>query len=186
MKGHEYARETVRTYLEDTVPAFLQAYLTANELTTPDPDDVQFVLLDDLSMVKHYPVVLVRSTDSPTMETDGGSEWLVRYEIEVVAACDHNVYGDYEGASMVRDRLLLAVREAILTVDGLPSDVQIPPKRLSEQTGAAAETLAGQPIAAGVVKFPVIVQETLSVLNAPENVTNVDLSVSGKPAGSVI
>lgn len=186
MKGHEYAREIVRTYLEDTVPDFLQAHLTANNLNAPAPADVQFVLLDDLSMCKQYPVVLVRSTDSPTMEHDGGDTWLVRYEIEVVAACDHRVHGDYEGASQVRDRLLLAVREAILSVAGLPSDVQIPPRRLSEQTGAAAETLAGQPIAAGVVKFPVIVQETLTVLDPPENVTNVDLSVSGKPAGSVI
>lgn len=186
MKGHEYAREVVRTYLEDTVPAYLQAYLDANDLEAPNPQDVEFLLLDSLQMVKRYPVVIIRSTDSPTMEHDGNLDWLVRYEIEVVAACDHTVYGDYEGASQIRDRLLLAVREAILSLDGLPEGVAIPPKRLSEQTGASAETLAGQPIAAGVVKFPVIVQEALTVLNGPENVTNVDITVSGKPAASAI
>jgi hypothetical protein len=176
----------VRTYLEDTVPLFLAAYLDANNLDAPDPDEVEFKLVDNLQMVTHFPVVIVRSTDSPTMESDGADTYLVRYEVEVVVGADHTVHDDFEGASQVRDRLQLAVVESLLSLTGLPDGVQIPPRRLSQQTGAAAETLAGQPIAAGVVKFPVIVQETLTVLSPAEDIDAVDLTVTGNPAATTI
>ena len=93
-------------------------------------------------------------------------------------ACDHRVHGDAEAASKDRDRVLLAVREAIYSAAGLTEDIDISPRKRPEATGAAAETRAGVPLAAGTLKFRARVTETLTDLDPPEDIDAVDQSVT--------
>ena len=104
--------------------------------------------------------------------------WWFAYDIEVIVACDHRVHGDAEGASKDRDRLLLAVRECIYRASGLTDDIDISPKGRPEATGAASETRAGVPLAAGTLKFRARVTETLTDLDPPEDIDAVDQSVT--------
>ena len=186
MRGHEYIREAVRTYLELTVPDRLTAHLTANSLTSPDPAEIQFVLADGLEDITTFPVVVVRSTDSSDDTRTGTNTWLVTYELEVIVACDHRIHGDSEGASKDRDRVLLAVREAIYSVAGLTDDIDIVPRKRPEQTGAAMQTLAGVPLAAGTIKFTARVQETLTDLDPPETIAAVDLTAAAYDASQTV
>lgn len=182
MKGHEYIRETIRTYLEATVPTRLTAHLSANGLTSPNPADLTFLLADGLQEITNFPAVIVRSTDSDDDTRTADGTWRITYDLEVIVACDHRVHGDAEAASKDRDRVLLAVREAIYSVAGLTDDIDIAPRKRPEATGAAAETRAGVPLAAGTLRFRASVLETLAVLDPPEDVTDVDLSVGGYDA----
>lgn len=182
MKGHEYVREAIRTYLESTVPPRLQAHLTANGLTSPAVSDLTFLLADGLQDIVDFPAVIVRSTDSEDDTRTTNDTWRIVYDIEVIVACDHRVHGDAEAASKDRDRVLLAVRECIYSVAGLTEDIDIYPRRRSEQTGAASETRQGVPLAAGTIRFRAAVLETLADLDPPEDVDDVDLSVGAYDA----
>lgn len=182
MKGHEYIREAIRTHLENVVPTRLQAHLTANSLTSPAVADLTFLLADGLQEITDFPAVIVRSTDSTDDTRTADGTWLVRYDIEVIVACDHRVHNDAESASKDRDRVLLAVREAIYSAAGLTDDIDISPRNRPEQTGAAADTRAGVPLAAGTLKFRASVLETLVDLNPPEDVDAVDLTADGYDA----
>jgi|JI10StandDraft_1071094.scaffolds.fasta_scaffold44688_6 hypothetical protein len=186
MRGHEYIREAVRTYLEAAVPTRLAAHLAANGLTTPEPADVTFVLADGLQDITDFPVVVVRSTDATNDTWTADGTWSVLYDLEVIVACDHRTHGDYEGASKDRDRLLLAVREALYRITGLTEDIDIVPGKRSEQTGAASMSLAGVPLAAGTVKFIARVLETLDDLAPPEDVGAVDVSAAAFDASQTI
>lgn len=183
MKGHEYIREAVRTYLEQSVPLLLAAHLTEIGMTVPDPSGVRFLLADGLQDVTDFPVVVVRSTDSRDDQRTGDGVWRITYEVEVIVAVDHRVHGDAEGASVQRDRLLLAVREAVYRASGLTDDIDIAPAKRPEQTGAATETRAGVPLAAGTLSFTARVLESLTDLGGTEDFDAVDLAVSGFDAG---
>ena len=182
MRGHEYIREAVRTYLEASVPAYLAAHLAEIGMDAPDPLAVAFVLADGLQEVTAFPVVVVRSTDASDDQRTGDGVFLVAYQLEVIAAVDHRVHGDYEGASVQRDRLLLAVREAIYSAAGLTNDIDISPAKRVEQTGAAVETRAGVPLAAGTVAFTARVLESLTVLSSPLDIDAADVSVPARAA----
>ncbi len=183
MKGHEYIREAIRTYLEAEVPARLQAHLTANGLTSPTVADLRFYLADGLQDIVDFPAVIVRSTDSQDDTRTADGTWRIAYDIEVIVACEHRVHGDGEAASKDRDRVLLAVRECIYRAAGLTEDIDISPRRRAEATGAAAETRAGVPLAAGTLRFRASVLESLADLDPPEDVTDVDLTTGGYDAG---
>ena len=178
MKGHEYIREAIRTYLEVAVPPRLAAHLAGNGLTSPDPAGVAFLLADGLQDITDFPAVVVRSTDSGDERQVTTDTWWFAYDIEVIVACDHRVHGDAEGASKDRDRLLLAVRECIYRASGLTDDIDMSPKGRPEATGAASETRAGVPLAAGTLKFRARVTETLTDLDPPEDIDAVDQSVT--------
>lgn len=186
MKGHEYVREAIRTYLESTVPARLAAHLAANSLTSPDPAALTFLLADGLQEITDFPAVIVRSTDATDDTHTGGDTWQIVYDLEVIVACDHRVHGDAEGASKDRDRVLLAVREAVYAVAGLTEDIDVFPAKRPEQTGAASETRAGVPLAAGTLKFRAAVLETLADLDPPETISAVDQSVDGYSADQTL
>jgi hypothetical protein len=183
VKGHEYVREAIRTYLEDTVPARLAAHLTANGLTSPDASALTFLLADGLQGVDSFPAVVVRWASVSDDQRTGEYTWLFSYELEVIVACDHRTYNDPEGASKDRDRLLLAVRECLYRALTLTNDIEILPRKRPEQTGAASETRAGLPLAAGTLSFVARVTETLTDLDpASEIVSAVDLDVAGVAA----
>lgn len=182
MRGHEYVREAIRTYLETEVPVRLSAHLTANSLTSPSTM-VTFLLQDVLEGVTTFPVVLVKSTSAAAVKWVGQRTWWYGYDLEIVVACDHRVHGSYEAASTDRDRLLLAVRESILTMSGLPDDIDLQPGQWQEDTGAAVQTLAGVPLAAGTMKFTVRLTETVADLDPPEDMDAYDLTATGLDAG---
>jgi len=186
VRGHEYIRETIRTYLEAEVPTRLAAHLTANGLTSPTVADLRFYLADGLQDIVDFPAVIVRSTDAEDDTYTSSGVWRVTYDIEVIVACDHRVHGDAEAASKDRDRVLLAVRECIYRAAGLTEDIDISPRRRAEATGAAAETRAGVPLAAGTLRFRASVLEPLADLDPPEDVTDVDLSVGGYDANQTL
>ena len=181
MKGHEYVRESVRTYLESAVPVRLAAHLAANNLTSPSTT-ITFLLQDVLEGVDDFPAVLVKSTNGNAVKWVAQNTWWWDYGVEIIVACDHRVHGSFEAASTDRDRLLLAVRESILTMGGLPDDVELIPGKWPEETGAAVQTLAGVPLAAGTMQFTVRVAETITDLAPPEDIDAVDLSVAGYDA----
>ena len=180
MRGHEWVREATRTYLESEVPVRLAAHLAANNLTSPSTD-VTFLLQDVLEGVDTFPVVLVKSTSSAAVKWVKQNTWWWDYELEVIVACDHRVHGSYEAASTDRDRLLLAVRESILTMV-LTDDAELIPGKWPEETGAAVQTLAGIPLAAGTMSFTVRLVETITDLNPPEDIDASDLTVEGLAA----
>ena len=186
MRGHEYIREAIRTYLESAVPVRLAAHLAANGLTSPNVADLRFLLADGLQEITDFPAVIVRSTDATDDTRTADGTWRIVYDVEVVVACDHRVHGDAEGASKDRDRVLLAVREAVYFAAGLTEDIDIFPAKRAEQTGAAAETRAGVPLAAGTLKFRAAVLETLADLDPPETIRAVDQSVDGYSADQTL
>lgn len=182
MTGHEYIREAIRTYLEADVPARLATNLAADGLLTPNPSDMAFMLADGLQDVTVFPVVVVRSTDSKHEADTGDGVHLFRYDIEVIVACDHRVHGDAEGGSKDRDRVLRAVREAIYAVGGLGDDIEFVPGDRPEKTGAAMETRAGVPLAAGTLQFTARTLEVTHMDAATESIDAIDLTVNGVDA----
>jgi len=186
MRGHEYIREAIRTYLESAVPVRLTAHLAANGLTSPNVADLRFLLADGLQEITDFPAVIVSSTDATDDTRTADGTWRIVYDVEVVVACDHRVHGDAEGASKDRDRVLLAVREAVYFAAGLTEDIDIFPAKRAEQTGAAAETRSGVPLAAGTLKFRAAVLETLADLDPPETISAVDQSVDGYSADQTL
>ena len=186
MRGHEYIREAVRTYLEQVVPTRLAAHEAAYGLTSPDPAEIQFLLADNLQDIVDFPVVVVRATDANNSTRTADGTWAFDYDMEVIVACDHRVHGDVEAASKDRDRVLLAVREAIYSVAGLTNDIDIVPTKRPEATGAGVETRQGVPLAAGTIKFTAKVLETLVDLDPPEDIDNIDLTVAPYDAGQSI
>ena len=186
MRGDEYVREIVRTYLETQVPLRLAAHLAAHSLTGPTPADVVFLLEDTLQGVTAFPAVLVRATSGQIEKWIAQDTYECRYDIQVIVACDHRVHGSFEGASADRDRVLTAVREALLKLVGLPTDVDIHARAMKWDTGAAVETLAGIPLAAGTVDFVARTVETVADLDAPEDMDAYDLDVTGMPADQTL
>lgn len=179
MLGHEGVRAAIRDHLMATVPARLAAIRDRLEVDGPR-DPVAYRLADSLGINDTYPLVLIRSTDSPAMRADTAvaagmtSAWTVGYSIEIGVACDMAAIGDWEGACVERDRLLLAVREAILYPVALPDDIQLQRSTITEDTGPAAETLRGNPLAVGSLKIGAIVTETLAPLPAPSLIAGAD------------
>lgn len=197
MRGHEYIRDEVRGFLESTVPLFLAAHLADLGESEPAPASVSYLLADSLQELPAdiFPVVAVRSTDSVDDQPFREGVWGMVYTLQVMVACDHRTYGatGYEQASRYRDRLLLAVREALYRVSGVKSadedgDIEFLPGKRPERTGKGnQETLAGVALAAGTIDFRVRVTEMLGNAGVPtERIDGVDLSVSGVDAGQVV
>ena len=179
--GDEYVREAVRTYLETAVPTRLAAELAADGLTSPSTD-IAFLLQDVLEGVESFPAVLVKSTLGEIDKWVATRTFWMDYTVELIVACDHRVHGSYEGASTDRDRVLRAVRGAVLTMSGLPNDINVNLRTVKWVTGAAVQTLAGVPLAAGTLTFDAKVEETISVLDPPEDMDAADLTVTGVDA----
>ena len=181
MNGHEYVREVLRTYLETEVPARLTLHLAANSLTTPDPARVTVTLGDSLAHVQEWPAVVIRSASGRMEKVLASATFLYRYDVEILVACRSRLAGDDDGGSLDRDRLSVATREALLLASGLPDGMHIT-AGTEEDNGVAAESLPGQPIAAGTLKITVFVQETIAPATTPETIDHADLDVQGRDA----
>ena len=176
----------MRTFLEDKVPARLTAHLAAYGLASPDPADLKFYLADGLQDISNFPAVVVRSTDSSDDVRTADGTWMMTYDLEVIVACEHRVHNDPESASKDRDRVLLAVREAIYSVTGLTDDIDLAPANAPSRPALRWKPSSAFPLAAGTIKFVARVQETLSDLDPAEDIDDVDLIASAYDASQTI
>lgn len=191
MRGHEAVKLAVRDYLATQVPLRLELIRQLLEVSTPaDPESI--VLGDALSDdPAQYPCVMVMSTRTTGMKrrsAAAASELVtfdVDYEVVVVVAVQRGQYGAEEDAVLDRDRLLLAVRECVLLPVALDDSTAILQSPLPEEaTGAAAQSVRGNPLAAGQITFRVRAAEALVPAATVEQITGVDLSVSAVPAAT--
>lgn len=181
MRGHEHVRSSVLAYLETAVPERLGMLRDDLSVTSP-VDPATYGLADSLTLATEYPVVLVRSTSVPgivaetTVVEAQTSSWFVRYDLEVVVACSTAEHGSYDAACVDRDRLLLATREALLLATDVGDDIELVRSGMSEDTGPAAETLRGAPLAVGSISLAALVEEVLvpSLSGAVENIDAID------------
>lgn len=185
MKGHEYARAQVRAHLQARVPGRLSAIKTALNVSTPAAP-AAYLLSDRLPTDPNlYPCILINSTGVPRMRSqsvyaDGDSaDFIVVYDLRIIVACRTDVAGGDEAASVDRDRLLLAVREALLGRANLPADIEIVTSDMREDTGAATQDLRGRPLAAGQITFGVGTLETLAPAPVPDALEESEIDVVG-------
>ena len=162
MRGHEYIREAIRTHLEDKVPARLTAHLTAYGLASPSVADLRSypgrrVAGHQRLPGDHRPVDGLRGRHPHRRMAPGGS-----LRPRVIVACDHRVHGDARGRRAGPRPGLAGGARVHLQRTGLTEDIDISPRKRPEATGAAAETRAGVPLAAGTLKFRASVLETWS------------------------
>lgn len=185
MRGHEYARDQVRTHLQAKVPGRLGALRTALQVTTPSNPAGYFladILPTDPAL---YPCVVIMSTGAPTMRRQSvqaagdSADFIVIYSLRIVVACRTDVAGGDEAASRDRDRLMLAVREALLAPGSFPDDLELMTQDIAEDTGAAAQDLRGRPLAAGQITCQVGVLEHLAALPATDALEESEIDVVG-------
>ena len=163
MKGHEYPRQLVQEMLEAQVPGRLNRIRT--DLDTDWPANPKAYLLADQLPLKEeqYPCVLVTSTTAgpDTAIQAGLGEFIYEYALTIGVAVVSSRHGGETVASVGRDRILLAVREALMLNANLAPDCFLVVRNLSEQTGAAVETMQSKPMSLGNITLAVRVIETL-------------------------
>lgn len=186
MNGHENVKTLVRDYLSTWVPIRLELIRQLLEVAAPE-DPNSYLLLDHLPQndPSKYPAVVVMSTKTVDMTrrkvTSSGeiAVFDVDYEVTVVVATEHNEFADDETAAIHRDRLLLAIRECILLPAALDESTEILQSPLPvEVTGAAAETLRGNALAAGQIVFYVRSTETLIPTSTLVDIVGGDVTVA--------
>lgn len=176
MRGHEYIRDVVKAHLIAAVPvrlAVIQAGLD-------DPvENLDFLLDDGAYRLQSLPAVVIRASDTPSQRRTGEAEWVYDYSVEVIVACANDTIGNYEGATRQRDRLLLAVREALISPAVWPDDVELLPGDRPERTGPGVETVNSEPLAVGTITVTFRVTEYIDLdLTA---IDGVDVTVTPEP-----
>lgn len=170
MRGHEYPRRLLADMLAVEVPIRL-ASIRANLTTDPEvpetwpPDPKSYLLADELPMKEEkYPAVLITSTTSSvnTNLQAGLGEFIYEYSLTVGCAVVAARHGGEEASSLGRDRILLAIREALMLNSSLANDCFAVVRDLSEITGAAVENLQGKAMSLGNITFAVRVVEELT------------------------
>ena len=196
MNGHEKIKTLVREHFQTWMPIRLE--LIRQQLDVDAPQDPQsYSMADHLPQndPDKYPAVLITSTRTAGMTRRKATDaqeiaiFDVDYEVVVVVACEYDQFGDEETAVLYRDRMLLAARECVLLPIALDDATEILPSPLPEElTGAAAETLRGNSLAAGQITFFVRSAESLiptsslvTILDGLVNVTPYDASTSTLP-----
>lgn len=181
MKGHEYPRQLLADMLATEVPLRLDAIRAAltvdpeePELWPPDPKS--YLLADELPMKEEkYPTVLITSTRAAVDSNIGAGlgETIYEYAVTIGCAVVADRHGGETKSSLGRDRILLAIREALLLNAQLAPDAFAVVRAVTEETGAAVETMQGKAMSLGNITFAVRVIEDL---------TDPILDPSGDPA----
>lgn len=170
MKGHEYARQLLAAMLATEVPLrldIIRAALTTDpeEPETWPPDPKAYLLADELPLKEEkYPAVLITSS-SASVDSNiqaGLGEFIYEYALTVGCAVVADRHGGETKSSLGRDRILLAIREALLLNAQLADDCFAVVRALTEETGAAVETLQGKAMSLGNITFAVRVVEELT------------------------
>lgn len=163
MKGHEYARRMLKDMLEQRVPERLDVIrATVDEQWPPDPR--AYLLADSLPMKEEqFPCVLVTSSNGrPNVNLQSGlGEFIYEYELTVGVALVAPRHGGEEMSSIGRDRVLLAVREALMLNAKLADDCFAVTRGMPEATGAAIESIQSKPMSLGNITLAVRVVEEL-------------------------
>lgn len=170
MKGHEYPRSLIQDMLEVQVPVRLAQIRESYGADWPQ-DPKAYLKADSLPMKEEqYPCVLITAT-SASVDSNiqaGLGEFIYEYALTVQVAVVASRHGGETYASVGRDRILLAVREALMLNAQLAPDCFAVVRAVTEQTGAAVESLQGKPMSLGNITFAVRVVEELDdpILNA--------------------
>jgi hypothetical protein len=170
MKGHEYPRQLLAGMLQSAVPERLARIRSAatTDADVPEtwpPDPKSYLLADQLPMKEElYPAVVITSTTASVDSNlqAGLGEFIYEYALTVGVAVVAPRHGGEARSSVGRDRIMLAVREALLLNANLADDCFAVVRNLREETGAAVETLQSQPMSLGNVLFTVRVVEELT------------------------
>lgn len=170
MKGHEYPRQLLAEMLAVQVPLRLdviRAALTEDleEPVTWPPDPKAYLLADELPLKEEkYPAVLITSSRAAVDSNiqAGLGEFIYEYAITVGCAVVADRHGGETKSSLGRDRILLAIREALLLNAQLATDCFAVVRAVTEETGAAVETMQGKAMSLGNITFAVRVIEELS------------------------
>lgn len=170
MKGHEYPRQLLADMLQSAVPERLTRIRSAatTDADVPEtwpPDPKSYLLADQLPMKEElYPAVVITSTTASVDSNlqAGLGEFIYEYALTVGVAVVAPRHGGEARSSVGRDRIMLAVREALLLNANLADDCFAVVRNLREETGAAVETLQSQPMSLGNVLFTVRVVEELT------------------------
>lgn len=166
MKGHEYPRQLLAEMLSVEVPKRLAKIRSSasDEYRNWPADPKSFLLADQLpAKEEQYPAVLITSS-SASVDSNiqaGLGEFIYEYALTIGVAVVASRHGGEAWSSVGRDRILLAVREALMLNASLADDCFAVVRGLSEQTGAAVETLQGKPMSLGNITFAVRVVEVL-------------------------
>lgn len=165
MKGHEYPRQMLKAMLEQRVPERL-AVIRANATTELEwpPNPKAYLLADVLpSKEEQYPCVLITSTEasSVTAQQAGLGEFRYEYQLTLGVAVVAGRHGGEVRASIGRDRILLAVREALRMYARLADDCVVYTRSMPEVTGSPMENMQSAPMALGNISVTVAVDEVL-------------------------
>lgn len=170
MKGHEYPRQLLAAMLQTAVPERL-ARIRAAATSDPDapetwpPNPKSYLLADQLPMKEElYPAVVITSTTASVDSNlqAGLGEFIYEYALTIGVAVVAPRHGGESASSIGRDRIMLAVREALLLNANLAADCFAVVRGLREETGAAVETMQSQPMSLGNLLFTVRVVEELT------------------------
>lgn len=170
MKGHEYPRQLLADMLAVQVPLRLDAIRAAVTVDpeapeTWPPDPKAYLLADELPLKEEkYPAVLITSS-SASIDRNiqaGLGEFIYEYALTVGCAVVADRHGGETKSSLGRDRILLAIREALVLNAQLAPDCFAVVRALTEETGAAVETLQGKAMSLGNITFAVRVVEELT------------------------
>lgn len=171
MLGHEGARRLLEQALAVAVPARLAMIRDrvppvpvagAPQVWPPDPKVLCADVIPDRS--DWLPAVMVGSTKLEglrAMEGGIGQQWLCTYSGDVAVAVVADNPASETLASVGRDRLLLAVREALLTHSRLADGVAVQLRGLTEDTGPVSEDMAARPMCGGVIPITIQAVEAL-------------------------
>lgn len=190
--GHEAVKAAVKAHLQTWMPVRLLTIRDGVEPVAP-PDPAAYLAADTLPQndPNQYPAVVITSTRTlgasrRTTVTPGEPlTYDVDYEVAVVVAATIAQVGGEEDAVRDRDRLLLALRECVMLPAPLTDAIEIlqnPPWQ--EITGAAAQDLRGQPLAAGQITFTVRAAEVLLPTETLAEITSVQVLVQPNDAST--
>lgn len=193
MKGHEYPRQLIKQMLEARVPQRLAAIRAAAAVEPEWPPNPKAYLLADTLPAKEeqYPCVLVTSSEaSPVSAVQAGlGDFIYEYQLSVGVAVVAGRHGGEVAASIGRDRILLAVREALRLYARLADDCVVYTKSMPEVTGAPGENMQSAPLSLGNISVTVAVTEALNdwILDSDGNpVAVADTSTNVAPAVDTI
>lgn len=165
MRGHEYPRQKLKEMLEVRVPQRLAA-IRASATTEPEwpPNPKAYLLADILpSKEEQFPCILITSTEasSVTAQQAGLGEFRYEYQLTLGVAVVAGRHGGEVRASIGRDRIMLAVREALRMYARLADDCIVYTRSMPEVTGSPMENMQSAPMALGNISITVAVDEVL-------------------------
>jgi hypothetical protein len=190
VKGHENVKATLLEYLAAWMPIRLEMIRLDLDVQGPK-DPTVYMAADNLPQndPAMYPCVVVTSTSTVGMTrrqaTASGeiAVFDVDYDVTIVVAVENSEYSDDVTVTAERDRLMLAARECVILPARLNDTTWILQTPMpTEDTGAAAQTLRGNPLAAGTINVRIRATETLMPTTVLAALVGADVTVTAVDA----